>query len=533
MRTPRAILAVVLASVGFLATAPNSAIAEQRRVAVLSVEGARNAKLERVLRKMVKEEHVVVSNRVYRKAAKRLRARQLNAEHVAEVAAYLEVDGVLEGTLHPKKNGYKLTLRLRAGSSGRPVKTYVIPVKANRFSDRNADKLRDKLRSEIAGLQVIGGLLEADAGDDFEVADDDGASEDATDEEDYDEEEEDYDEEDYDEEDARAKGRRERRKRVNQDEGFEADNRDDSDEEAPDEEDRDVAAADSDERDWSEGEARGDLRDEAEDVERDPYSRVVGLSVQVGPSFVARNLQFSARASLADQVSEYSTVAAPGLFVAGEVFPLAMLSQDDIAKNNVGIGFRYEEALSFDSAVGDADGNQINLPSARRAYTVDFRYRMLLGERDSSPTVTLGVGYNKREYVVDTTPLDGSGLVIDLPNASYTYFDPRASINWPVSRKLAFGISGAFLVVTDAGDMTTPETYGSATITGSDADLNLRYRLTDRITVSVGAMATAIAFDFNNDGELSANRDMDVNTEDVAGALDLYMGGYLTAGYTY
>ena len=84
--------------------------------------------------------------------------------------------------------------------------------------------------------------------------------------------------------------------------------------------------------------------------------------------------------------------------------------------------------------------------------------------------------------------LDGSGLVIDLPNASYTYFDPRASINWPVSRKLAFGISGAFLVVTDAGNMTTPETYGSATITGGDADLNLRYRLTDRITVSVGAI---------------------------------------------
>lgn len=521
----RSLLAVLTLCVASAAVAPRTALAEKRRVAVLSVEGARNGKLERSLRRLVKGDNVVVSNKVYRKAARRLRARQLNAQDVAEVARYLEVDGVLEGTLHPGRDGYKLTLRLREGANGRPVKTYVIPVRGNRFSERNANRLRSKLEDEIASLEEIAGVKRGKASK-RRAADEPSpaAADDDEGEEDY--EEEDYEEEDYEEEEPLDA---EPEPEPRQDEAaFESDRVSD----VPDEEEVAVASASAEPKDWTQDGFGADLS-KSNDRGRDPYSRVVGFNASGGASFVARTISFSSAAAVADQVSEYSPVASPGVFVNGELFPLAVLSQDDTLLNNLGFGFRYEQALGFNSPVAAADGGQILLPTGRRSYAVDVRYRLLLGERDSSPTITIGAGYNKRDYAIDTTPLDGSGLSIDLPDVSYTYIDPRVSLLWPMSKKLAFGMSGAFLAVIDAGDMTKPETYGTALITGGDADAYLRYRITDRISVSVGAMATAIAYDFNADGELSANRDMDDTTEDVAGALDLYMGGYLTAGYAY
>jgi hypothetical protein len=46
-------------------------------------------------------------------------------------------------------------------------------------------------------------------------------------------------------------------------------------------------------------------------------------------------------------------------------------------------------------------------------------------------------------------------------------------------------------------------------------------------------MYQRMAFSFDGTGAKSNNLDMDPGSKDVGGALDLYLGGYVTTGYLF
>ena len=84
------------------------------------------------------------------------------------------------------------------------------------------------------------------------------------------------------------------------------------------------------------------------------------------------------------------------------------------------------------------------------------------------------------------------------------------------------------MLVLDTGEIQKAAHYGAATVTGADVDAGFSYLVSGRYQVNAGVLYTYIAYDFEGNGALTdRNNDGEV---DVGGALDQYVGGYLTMG---
>jgi hypothetical protein len=535
----RVVLALLLVGVGALALASPADAATKKRITVLPIDGARSSQLQRSVTRVVKKRHSVVSDAKYQRAIEDLRIRKLNTEGIAKVSGYLEVDGVIEGLLIAEDDHYVLRLRLREGASGRTVRKFSVYLKSPRLTDKLREQLADKLHAAIDTLEPLPvsdddaqrgdteqGWLEEDGGDDDirgEPEEPDMEEPAPTSRSQF-RGREDRAGDQADRDTARfVRDRDDTGMRARNDERAEDDDFDRADDDRDDSVTRGRRAMVVPLMDEDDGpRARRDTDRERDDggvSDSDGPASAPRISVFVGASVVGRTLTFNA-APIDKPPLGYPGLFSPSALAKGAVYPFGPY----------GVGFVAESAVGLQSTV-KADTMQISVPTQRSRYGVDARYRLLFGDGDSA-SVTMSAGFSQLVFALDRSQLP-AGVVVDLPNTSYTYLDPGVELRYPLTASIALLAEAKGMLILGAGEIVTADQYGSATVLGLDGDLAAEYHVTDRIAVRAGAHLTAISYAFDGNGEQAINRDGNASTVDVAGASDRYLGGYVTAGYAY
>jgi len=143
--------------------------------------------------------------------------------------------------------------------------------------------------------------------------------------------------------------------------------------------------------------------------------------------------------------------------------------------------------------------------------------------------VHVGIGYNSLSFVIDS-----GATAIGLPDVDYAYLDPNLGLRMPLGTdKFALLLDARYLLVLSSGEFSETANYGGGSVAGVDFDGGLEWRLMPRLPVHVGMRYVRIAYDFDGSGMQTNNLDGDPSTPDVGGALDEYLGGYVTAGYIF
>lgn len=565
--------------------------ASDKYIVLLDIEGERSPRLKKTISRMVKEQYKVMEGASYKDAARRLRAEKLTPSNVKKVCGYLEVDGIIDGTLVKEDGRYKFTLRLRSAVTGAIAKKIPMFINQPSLSQNMSDQLEERLLAAIADLPRAGGGTKIAKGKKSKFSDEEA------DEEDEEEEprkmtkaekraaekkakaaalaEKKAEEKAAREEAAREKKEREKAEkemaRKKKKKGKAAD-----DEEAEDEEDEEVVAAskkgkkdkkkvasrdedeeeaedepvDEDSEDAEEEEdepKRAAMRDAGGDDEDDASNPDLGLSasaqkadratgvrttpllVNAGVSFVGRNLTFNSSAPAEQQPQGYKGKTVPGVYATGELYPAGFAGAKGVMAN-VGVGFVADRVIKLNSSVSDGMDGTALLTTKQSRYGANLRYRHNFGSGPKGVSVWGSVGYNKLTFSIDKAAAP-ENVIVDVPNTSYAYVDPGLGVRVPVAGSLSALAEGKFMAVLGTGEVQQPEQYGAATVTGFDADLALEYGLGDHFLVRGGARIINIGYKFKGNGELS---DRDENgSADVGGASDRYLGGYLTAGYAF
>ncbi len=478
-------LALRIAIILAILSAPIAALAG-KRIVVLDFEGPRARSFHRAVERIVEKKHNVISHRKYMRVAKRLKAGRPTAENVQRVTAELSADGVVVGVVERRRGRYVLTLKLRAGADGAFGEDIVVRSRRPKLRGRDLREVRRKLLAAIEALPSSGVIeldepvvleepVGEDAGDGQEVAPEPAPSRPA-----------------------------------------------------------EVAARPAE----AEANAIADDNEiaDANETVPQPSSRepIDAIDLTLGMSFVARQLDFNVAANLGPASPQgYDGAPVAGAYIEGSFYPLALISDGFLA--NIGVTGVYDRVIEIKSTLNyNADGRSMtaNLGTTQQHWGVGAVLRYALGSGPKSPTVRAHVRYNRLSFQIakDEAP---AGVMVDIPNVDYTYIDPGVGLRYPLTNAVALGLDARFMVITDTGEMQSTEQYGAATVFGGEGEVMLEYRFLSAVSARLGGLYRTIGFDFDGNGALTRERDGDPQTEDVGGARDVYVGGYLALGLTF
>lgn len=255
---------------------------------------------------------------------------------------------------------------------------------------------------------------------------------------------------------------------------------------------------------------------------------LAALRVDLGGSMAGRSLRFDTRA-FDGAPRSYRNAPVPGARVAGEIYPVALFMPTSWLAG-FGIAADYDRTLSLTLRAS----NEMTVPLAitERHYAFGVRYRLALGRRPTSPTLTLGAGYSARRFAVDRAGLQSTSS-LDLPDVDYRMFDPGLTFRLPLASRVAVTLAGQGLLVTSAGPIQRADQYGAARVLGGTASAGVELIISERLLIRLAAEATQLDLSFTGNGMLATSRDGDPSTVDVHGAVDRYYGGVVTAAVTY
>ncbi|MBK9029828.1 MAG: hypothetical protein IPL61_00545 [Myxococcales bacterium] len=294
-----------------------------------------------------------------------------------------------------------------------------------------------------------------------------------------------------------------------------------------DDDDRVAMRDDRDDDDDDDRDRRRDRddRDDGEDDDRAPDPRPAA-DIAAGLSFTGRKLGFTTNL-VQNAPQGYSGAPVPGLRITADVFPLAFDKKNRSFTRNLGVTGLFDRALKISSEL-KTPAMTYTLPTVEQHLAFGVIYRHPL-----SPTLTIdaSVRYNKRKFVIDKAgaPMDA----VDIPNTDYSYVDPGLGIHYVLGPKAALSGDARFLLITDTGEMQSPDQYGASTVTGVDLSIAVDYRVAPKIVVRAMAGLATIGYAFKGNGALTNNRDGQPGTIDVSGARDTYFGGSAGAAYQF
>jgi hypothetical protein len=180
------------------------------------------------------------------------------------------------------------------------------------------------------------------------------------------------------------------------------------------------------------------------------------------------------------------------------------------------------------------------VPVKQSHYSIGVRYRLPLGKTDTSPTLTIGVGYGKRLFSPDRSkltadPVADLGVRRDTPNSQYSALDPGVMFRIPVTRMVAFSLGGNGLIITNAGAVAEKESYGKAKVYGAEAVAAVDVILASHFALRFSGEFVQVGFTFQGGGQLSNGLDpaMDLTTKEVGGLADRSIGGSATLSLLY
>jgi hypothetical protein len=549
-----------------LAVGPAVARAGDRTIVLLDVEGEETPRLRQSLERIIKTQHEILPASAFRDAARRLRAKKLTPNNIKKVCGYLKVDAVVDGTIEQDAGGYKFIVRLRSAVSGVIEKKFPIRLVQPRLRPEMADKLAARLMPAIDDLP----LVEKDGQDATRVAaagKGKGKGKSAVErEEAAGAEQEELSEvrrkqparSSKGKEEAVAAARKGKGKAKGADEADEAED----EEAAPRAEPRRkpvkrkqrVAAGDDEpleEEDTGEGEpdgerlaGGGEFDDEDEDGEVEgslegeedesltaaaSTPRTTPLLLTAGMSFIGRKLSFNySGADPEDAPPGFSGIPVPGAYVVGEVYPAGF--SDGKQRGGLadfGVGFVLDRAIKLNST-HTAGMEEVTLPTRMWRYGVNARFRHNFDEAPNGYSVNASVGFNTAGFVVAKKETEHH---IDLPNVQYKYMDAGGGGRIPIADKLSLLAEAKLLAPLTTGQIQTNQHYGPATVFGFEGEAVFEYQFTSNVMARAGGRFMLLDFSFDGDGALD-DHDGD-GQNDIDGASDRYLGGYVTAGYWF
>ncbi|MBI4510775.1 MAG: hypothetical protein HY698_14160 [Deltaproteobacteria bacterium] len=250
--------------------------------------------------------------------------------------------------------------------------------------------------------------------------------------------------------------------------------------------------------------------------------RTAAAELRAGVSLVGRNMNFNYQSSVTTKPWGYrNDLPVAGVVVAAEVYPMAFGKRTGWM-SAFGLEFTADKVVAIKSKLGDKE-----LDTSLSRFGGGLLYRWNFGKGENGPTVKLGTGWERISFAID-----GNGEEVDLPNVTYDSLAVGGGLRWPFGKKFAASTDVRYLLVMSTGDMEKKENYGGAGVSGLNADVGLEYALTPKLGLRCGFRITRFAYDFDGTGTKSTNRDTDPE-QDVGGAVDRYMGGYLVAGYVF
>lgn len=489
---------------------PTLAAARPTRVVVGQIEGDDGGEVQAALRASITSDVQVVGKREVAKAQDRLQlSEQLTAKEVKKLIKGVDADAVIKGTLD---KGDTMALHIKLYLKGQPKpKAFTLS-----FSNAQSDKFRATLRKTIlARIPAIEAPSDSgtdDSGDETPVkprkkkhpaADDSG--DDSGDE----------------------TATRPRKKHPAADDGG-----DDSGDETPvkpRKKKKPVAADDG-------GDDSGDQTDTG-DVDEAPVVKSSGhtanrdaVRVDFGASFTGRTLTFASR-DYPQAPKPYKNGEVPGVRVEGELYPIAFASPKSVA-SGLGLAFMYDKTLSLTLRSQTPDGSTVSAKVDEQRYQIGARFRIVFGQKPTSPSLTLAADYGLRQFLVGRSTLM-SPTDIDIPDIQYKGYLPGLALRIPFAKAVALTLDGRAFAVTSAGPIQNLDQYGQAKVTGGQIQAGLDIVIKDRFAVKLGVEYAQFGFAFVGNGTMAVNRDGDANSKDVGGAADRYIGGAATLAVLY
>jgi hypothetical protein len=214
-----------------------------------------------------------------------------------------------------------------------------------------------------------------------------------------------------------------------------------------------------------------------------------------------------------------------GARFALELFPLAFSSEGPAS--GLGIAGMYDQTIGL---------NLLNAgtkyPVSQRHIDIGPRFRFVFGHKATSPSVTLGVGYMQRQFLINRSGL-ADGTTIDVPDVKYVGYDPGIEFRIPLIERVAISLGGQAIFLTSAGPIQNLDSYGQAKITGGTGYLSIDIIIAKHVAFNLRGEATQIGYKFTGNGAMANNRDGDPTSIDVGGAADRYLGGVGTIAVLY
>ncbi|MBA2538286.1 MAG: hypothetical protein H0V17_01515 [Deltaproteobacteria bacterium] len=254
--------------------------------------------------------------------------------------------------------------------------------------------------------------------------------------------------------------------------------------------------------------------------------------IDVGSSVSTRQLTFTFTPELAaenQQPQPFKPGPVAGAHVEGDIFPLALGNPNSPAAG-IGIAFEFDQVLSSKVQTTLEPGAVGKVKQLH--FLVGARYRILLGSADTSPSITVGAGYGRRQFIVQSGFMNRD-LNLDLPDTDYKYLAPMLGFRIPLGGSFALVSTNEVMLVQDAGRIADSDQYGRAKVFGFDAQAGFDIVLKNRFAIRVVAEYTQIGYVFTGGGEKSRNRDGVATSIDIGGALDRTIGGIATLGVLY
>lgn len=283
--------------------------------------------------------------------------------------------------------------------------------------------------------------------------------------------------------------------------------------------------------------ARGD--DEEVDEEVEPGTMKAPLHsanraaarVDVGASFKNRGLTWNSRANFPEGPKNFKNTPVPGARFEAELYPLGFQNPKSVAAG-LGIAVEYDKTLV--DTLHSSDQPAAPIKANQQSFSVGARFRIVLGGSAMAPSITLGVGYGKRRFTTDRSQLDDPAKFAQyVPDTNYSVVDPGLDFRIPLVPAVALTFGGRALIVTDAGPIQMPSSYGRAKVFGARAAGGLDIILGKRFAIRIEGEFAQVGFAFTGTGDYARNLDKDPDTKDVGGMTDRSIGGSATLGVVY
>lgn len=506
-RLPALVRAALVAAL--VAGAAGVGQAEAGRVVVLSVSGEGGGEYEDLLTDALADDHRVIDARAFDDAASRAGVDGYEPEALGRVARDLDADVVLDPLIARDRRANVLTIRIR-DRDGKLWRRMTVTIAARRLGRGGIRAVRERLLAEIDALIA-------------EQARRDGARRDRVDDRDR----------------ARDRERAATRDRV-ADRGR-AGARDRVAARDPDDDGDDPDLALDGENPLDHGDGRGDGERADDDADAgaaegrvrarrraalDP--RRAPFTVDVGPAAMNRNLTFRGE-DFAQMPRGYHGAFVPAARVTAELYPIGFANR---ASPAAGIGLYGDYARVLKLTTRSTEAASVALPTQQVRWEVGVRFRYAFGSRPHYPSVAVSVGYGRRAFIIDRTPLAGQSL--DLPDVDYEVVSPGLALRVPLgTARLALLAGGRFLAVRSAGAIQSPNEYGAATLTGVDAEAGFDIGITRQIVIKARGELSRLGYDFTGNGAQTRNRDMDPSDQDIAGAADQWISASASLGFAF